>query len=79
MGSEISEECAKKQRIDSAFVDFLEQYHKDGNKFLSRIITDDETWVSFVNVEIKEQSKQWMHTYSPNKPNNFKQIFLPGN
>jgi hypothetical protein len=27
-----------------------------------------------VNVETKEQSKQWMHTHSPNKPKNFKQM-----
>jgi acyl-CoA thioesterase len=26
-----------------------------------------------VNVEPKEQSKQWMHTHSPNKPKEFKQ------
>jgi hypothetical protein len=26
-----------------------------------------------VNVETKEQSKQWMHTHSPNKPKRFKQ------
>jgi hypothetical protein len=26
-----------------------------------------------VNVETKEQSKQWMHTHSPNKPIKFKQ------
>jgi hypothetical protein len=32
----------------------------------------DETWISFVNVEIKEQSKQWMHTHSPNKLKKFK-------
>jgi hypothetical protein len=36
-------------------------------------ITDDETCVSFVNVETKQQPKQWMHTYSPNKPKKFKQ------
>jgi hypothetical protein len=47
---------------------FLEKYHKDGLEFLSHIGTSDETWVSFVNVETKEQSKQWMHTHSPNKP-----------
>jgi hypothetical protein len=28
-----------------------------------------------VNVETKEQSKQWMHTHSPNKLKNFKQTF----
>jgi hypothetical protein len=37
--------------------------------------TGDKTWVSFVNVETKEQSKQWMHTHSPNKPKEFKQSF----
>jgi hypothetical protein len=26
-----------------------------------------------VNVETKEQSKQWMHTHSPNRPKNFKE------
>jgi hypothetical protein len=34
---------------------------------------DDETWVSFVNVETKEQSKQWMHTHSSNKLKKFTQ------
>jgi hypothetical protein len=29
-------------------------------------------WVSFVNVETKEQTKQWMHIHSPNKPKNLK-------
>jgi hypothetical protein len=38
---------------------FLEQFHKDGDEFLNHIqVTGDETWVSFVNVETKEQSKQ---------------------
>jgi hypothetical protein len=48
---------------------FSEQYYKDGNEFLSHIIrvTGDETQVSFVYVETKKQSKQWMHTHSPNK------------
>jgi hypothetical protein len=42
--------------------------------FLDHIIrvTRDKTWVSFVNIETKEQSKQWMHTHSPNKPKKFK-------
>jgi hypothetical protein len=35
--------------------------------------TDDETWVSSMNVGTKEQSKQWMHTHSQNKPKKFKQ------
>jgi spore coat polysaccharide biosynthesis protein SpsF (cytidylyltransferase family) len=37
--------------------DVLQRYRKDGDEFLSHIIrvTGDETWVSFVNVENKEQ------------------------
>jgi hypothetical protein len=40
------------QRLTSALT-FLEQYHKDDNEFLNLIlrVTDDETWVSFLNVE----------------------------
>jgi hypothetical protein len=49
----------KSQKMASAFVDFLEKYHKDGDKFLNHILraTGDQTWVSFVNVETKQQSK----------------------
>jgi hypothetical protein len=49
----------KTQRMASTLI-FLERYHKDGNEFLIHIIqvTGDETWVSFVNVETKDQSKQ---------------------
>jgi hypothetical protein len=36
-------------------------------------VTGDETWVSFVNVETKVQTKQWMHPHSPDIPNKFKQ------
>jgi hypothetical protein len=54
---------------------FLERYHKGGHEFLSHIVQarGDETWVSFVVT--KQQSKQWMHTHSPNKPKKFKQTF----
>jgi hypothetical protein len=53
----------------------LEQYHKDGNEVLNHTlqVTGDRTWVSFVIDDIKKQSKQWMHTHSPNKPKKFKQ------
>jgi hypothetical protein len=64
----------KMQRMASALT-FLEQYHKDGDEFLNYIVqvAGDETWVSFMNVETKEQLKQWMHTHSPNKPKKCKQ------
>jgi hypothetical protein len=53
-----------------------EWLHKDGNEFLSHIIrvTGDETWILFFNIETKDQSKQWMHAHSPEKPNRFKQM-----
>jgi hypothetical protein len=55
---------------------FLEQYHEHGNEFLNHIVqvTGDETWVSLLNIETKEQSKQWMHTHSPNKPKKLKRL-----
>lgn len=62
------------QRMGSALT-FLQRYHDEGNDFLDKIVTGDETWVRFVNVETKEQSKQWMHTHSPNKPKKFKQSY----
>jgi hypothetical protein len=51
----------KTQRIALA----LTVFHKDGEEYLSHIVrvTDDKTCVSFVNVETKQQSKQWMHTH----------------
>jgi hypothetical protein len=64
----------KMQRMASAST-FLERYRKNVVEFLSyivRVAGDDETWVSFVNVETKQQLKQWMHTHSPNKSKNFK-------
>jgi hypothetical protein len=53
---------------------FLELYNKDGDEFINNIIgvRDDNAWVSFVNVETKEQSKQWLYTHSQNKPKKFK-------
>ena len=52
---------------------FLQCYHDEGDEFLDKIVTGDETWVKFINVETKEQSQQWMHKHSLNKPRKFKQ------
>jgi hypothetical protein len=54
---------------------FLERYSEDGDEVLNHImrVTGDKTWVSCVNVETKEQSKQWTHVHSPNKPKMLKQ------
>jgi hypothetical protein len=42
--------------VSTKCFDILGRYHKNGDEFLSHIVTDDE----IVNVEAKEQSKQWM-------------------
>jgi histone-lysine N-methyltransferase SETMAR len=63
----------KTQRMVSALT-FLQHYHDEGDIFLDKIVTGDETWVKFVNVETKEQSRQWMHTHSLLKPRKFKQL-----
>jgi hypothetical protein len=54
--SKKSHECAQKAQNSFDF-DFLERYHKDGDEILhhTRGLTGDETWVSFVNAETKEQ------------------------
>jgi len=62
-----------KTQIMGSALTFLQTYWDEGEEFLYRIVTGDETWVQFVNAETKEQSKQWMHTHSPNKPKKFKQ------
>jgi hypothetical protein len=65
---------AQKTRRQWLRVDFfLERYQKDGDEFLNHIVSGNETWVSFVNVETKEESKKWMHAHSPNKLKKYKQ------
>jgi hypothetical protein len=67
------------QNAESGFsFSFFIAVPKDGNEFLIRSIqvTGDETWVSFVNVETKEQTKQWTRTHSPNEMKKFV-AFLP--
>jgi len=63
----------KKQRVACALT-FLMLYHKEGDGMLSHIVTGDETWVSHITPESKQQSLHWKHTGSP-KRKNFKQTF----
>lgn len=53
---------------------FLLHCENKGDKFLNHIVTDDETWILFTNMETKWQSMQWLHTGLP-KPKKFKQTF----
>jgi hypothetical protein len=74
MRSESAFGCTQNAENSFGF-DSLRAYHKDGDEFLTHIVrvTGGETSVSFVNVETKGQSRQWIHTHSPNKPKKFKQ------
>jgi len=42
----------------------LERYSREGDNFLNRIITGDETWIHY-EPETKRQDIQWKHTSSP--------------
>jgi hypothetical protein len=57
MGSKNAYRCPQNTENGLGFDFFLEQIHTDGDEFLSYIVTGDETWVQFVNLETKEQSK----------------------
>jgi [histone H3]-lysine36 N-dimethyltransferase SETMAR len=53
--------------------DLFERYDKEGEQFLRRIITGDETWVHQFEPENKQQSLQWRHVKSP-PPRKFKAV-----
>ncbi|GFY18823.1 mariner Mos1 transposase [Trichonephila clavipes] len=57
-------EIHKTSRMGAA-LEFLSRYYTDGEDFLNRMVTGDETWVAHVNVETKQQSMAWGHTGSP--------------
>jgi len=56
----------KEQRIQVC-QDLLKQYEAEGNSFLDRIITGDETWCHHYEPESKRQSMEWRHVNFPSK------------
>ena len=44
---------------------FLRRWQKEGQRFLDRIVTVDETWLFFFDPESKQQSMQWKNKSSP--------------
>ncbi|XP_046676126.1 histone-lysine N-methyltransferase SETMAR-like [Homalodisca vitripennis] len=56
----------KKRRMGIA-LEFLIQYHQEGDNLLDHIVTGDETWVSHITPETKRQSMEWRHSTSPVK------------
>jgi len=49
-------------------------YHKEGDDMLSHFVTGDETWLSHITPESKQQSLHWKRTGLP-KRIEFKQTF----
>jgi hypothetical protein len=66
-----------KTRCMGVALNVLVQYHNEGDKFLNHVVTGDETWISHVTPENKQQSMQWWHSASP-KARNLSRHFLPG-
>ena len=58
MGAQDAYRGAQKQRVACALT-FLMRYHKEGDGMLSHIVTGDETWVSHITPESKQQSLYW--------------------
>jgi hypothetical protein len=56
-----------KMKRQASALTFLTRYSEQGDDFLSRIVTGDETWVSHVIPESKQQSMEWRHTSLPIK------------
>ncbi|GFQ85568.1 histone-lysine N-methyltransferase SETMAR [Trichonephila clavata] len=46
-------------------LEHLVRYHEDGNDFLFRIVTGDDTWVHHFTPESKAASMEWKHPSSP--------------
>jgi hypothetical protein len=51
-----------KMKQQASALTFLTRYSEQDDDFLSRTVTGDETWVSRVNPESKQQSMEWRHT-----------------
>lgn len=60
----------KENRMDVC-QDLFQQYDSEGDDFLRRIVTGDETWIHQFEPENKRESMQWRHVKSP-PPRKFK-------
>ncbi|GFX50574.1 uncharacterized protein TNCV_615031 [Trichonephila clavipes] len=48
-----------KEKRFAISLDFLIRYEEEGDDILSRIVTGDETWVSRITPESRQQSVDW--------------------
>jgi hypothetical protein len=60
----------KERRVD-ACEELLRHLEAEGDGFLARIVTGDETWVHYHQTKTKRASKEWRHSSSP-KPKEFR-------
>lgn len=44
---------------------YIKMYKHEGDSFLNRVVTCDETWIHFFEPESKQQSSIWKHPCSP--------------
>jgi len=54
----------KEGRVD-ACQEIFKRFEAEGDGFLGRIVTGDETWAHYYQPETKNVSKEWRHTSSP--------------
>jgi len=60
-----------RERLVDACEEILRRFEREGDGFLAKIVTGDETWVHFHQPETKRASKEWRHSSSP-KPKKFR-------
>jgi len=60
-----------KERCVDACQELLKHFEVEGDGYLGRIVTGDETWVYYRQPETKKANKEWCHTSSP-KPKIFR-------
>jgi len=59
----------KERRVD-ACQELLKRFEAEGDGFLGRTVTGDDTWVHYHQPETKKASKEWGHTSSPKSKKN---------
>ena len=47
--------------------ELLQSYRHEGDDFLLRIVTSDESWFHHFEPDTKRQSMEWHHLHSPSK------------
>ena len=59
--------CARWVQRKAITSELLQRYRHEGDDFLLRIVTGDESWFHYFEPETKRQSMEWHHLHSPAK------------